>query len=153
MNKEVEIIIYSDDPKIEPTILKVDLGIDNGSYIQNSVFINTTSPQYIHIDNKDLFKTLFSYSFFIYRRWPEAEEYIKRDPEWAYNYSRYIIKGRWPEAEEIIIKKPEWAYNYVFNIIKGRWLEAEETIKQDSFYAFHYALNIMKERWSEAEEI
>lgn len=34
---------------------------------------------------------------------------IKQNPEWAYAYTRCVIKGRWPEAEEIIKQDPEWA--------------------------------------------
>ena len=80
-------------------------------------------------------------------------EYIKKDPRWAYNYARDIIKGRWLEAEEIIKKDPKWATYYAENIIKGRWIEAEEYIKKDPDWACSYAYIIKGSRWIEAEEI
>ncbi len=64
-------------------------------------------------------------------RWPEAEEFISKDPEQAFRYARFAIKGRWPEAEETIRKDPIWAYEYARHVIKGRWPEAEETISKD----------------------
>ena len=42
------------------------------------------------------------------KRWLEAEEYIKTNPEYAYWYARDIIEGKWPEAEEYIKKDPYW---------------------------------------------
>ena len=35
-----------------------------------------------------------------------------RDPRWLYYYTRYVIKDRWPEAEEYIKKDPEWWERY-----------------------------------------
>jgi len=47
------------------------------------------------------------------RRWPEAEPYIMKSPEYAYMYARDIRKkGRWPEAEPYIMKDPESASKY-----------------------------------------
>ncbi len=50
-------------------------------------------------------------------RWPEAEEFIIKDPKWAYCYAKNVIKGRWPEAEETIRKDPEWAMYYALYFI------------------------------------
>jgi hypothetical protein len=38
---------------------------------------------------------------------------IKKDPQWAYYYSRNVIKGRWKEGEEAIKKDQYWAYHYL----------------------------------------
>ena len=70
---------------------------------------------------------------------------IKKDPGYAYEYARYIIKGRWIEAEEYIKKDPQYAYYYATNIIKGRFLEAEEYIKKHPKYAYEYAKYIIKD--------
>jgi len=86
-------------------------------------------------------------------RWPEAEEYIKRDAVSIYYYARFVIKGRWPEAEEIIKKYPIWAYHYANDVIGGRWPEAEEFIKKYPQCAYFYAKDVIKGRWPEAEEI
>ena len=83
-------------------------------------------------------------------RWPEAEETISTDPEWAYQYA-HDIKGRWPEAEETISKNSEWAYFYALSVIEGRWPEAEETISKNPEWAYYYARNVIKGRWPEAE--
>ena len=80
-------------------------------------------------------------------------EIIKKDPRWAYNYAKDIIKGRWLEAEEIIKKDPHWAYYYAKGVIKDRWIEAEEYIKKDPYWACCYAYIIKGSRWIEAEEI
>jgi len=115
----MDIIIYSEDPKIKPKILKVD-----GS--------KWSFPKYININDKDLSKTLFIYAqVYVKKRWIEAEEFIKKDPILAYYYALNIIKGRWLEAEEFIIKNPWTACHYAIYIIKDRWPEAEKTIKED----------------------
>jgi len=71
---------------------------------------------------------------------------------WLYWYAENVIKGRWPEAEEYIMKNPYYAYYYAKNIIKDRWLEAEEYIMKDPKWAYWYALYVIKDRWLEAEE-
>jgi hypothetical protein len=86
-------------------------------------------------------------------RFIEAEDYIKKDSEYAYKYAHYIVKGRWNEAEPYIIKDPYWAYEYALDVIKGRFTEAEEYIKKDPRYAYRYAIDVIKGRWIEAEDI
>ena len=72
------------------------------------------------------------------------EKYGK-DPESAYYYTGYMIKGRWPEAEDVIKKDTCYAYLYALNVIKGRWPEAEEYIKKDPYYAYGYAYEVIKD--------
>lgn len=98
---------------------------------------------------------LSAYDYVILRikkRWPEAEEFIKKDTDVAYWYARDVIKGRWPEAENAIKKNPRHAYFYALRIIKDRWPEAEEIIKMYPEVAFEYAIDVMKKRWPEAEK-
>lgn len=87
-------------------------------------------------------------------RWHEGEKSIlnSHNLEMMFNYASIIIGGRWPEAEEHIKKDPNWAYQYAAHIIKGRWPEAEDTIKYHTDYACKYAINILGHRWLEAEE-
>jgi hypothetical protein len=84
----------------------------------------------------------------------QYEFIIKKDPTYAFYYSRDIIKGRWIEAELYIKKDPGWAYNYAKYIIKGRWNEAEEYIKKDPHYAYNYANCIIKDEnfWDKQNE-
>ena len=63
---------------------------------------------------------------------------IKRSPEYAYSYSKNIIKGRWLDAESIIMKDPFTAYMYAKNIIKGRWEEAESVIMTGEYWWDNY---------------
>jgi hypothetical protein len=44
---------------------------------------------------------------------------LRKTPDRHY-YPRDIIKGRWPEGEEAIKKNPGWAYRYSRDVIKGR---------------------------------
>ena len=70
----------------------------------------------------------------------------------AQAYAYYVINGRWPEAEEYIMKDPDSAYHYALNIV-GRWPAAEPYIMQDPRSAYHYASNVIKGRWPEAESL
>lgn len=72
--------------------------------------------------------------------------------EWAYWYTRYIVKDRWPEVEPFVIKNSDSAYLYAKNIIEGRWVEAEPIIMKNTKCIYLYAKNIIKDRWYEAEE-
>jgi hypothetical protein len=58
------------------------------------------------------------------------EHIIKKDPVYAYNYARDVIKGRWLEAEPYIITDTYSAYWYACYVMKERWLEAEPLIKK-----------------------
>ena len=48
------------------------------------------------------------------------------------------MKGRWLEAEPYIMKNPQYAYNYAINVLKRRWLEAEPFIFQDRVFGKYY---------------
>ena len=72
------------------------------------------------------------------------EKYGK-DPEYAYRYAYYVIKGRWVEAEDTIKTDSCWAYYYARDIIKDRWFEAEDVIKTDPEYAYHYARDVIED--------
>ena len=50
----------------------------------------------------------------------KLEQYIIKDPCYAYRYAKDVIKGRWKEAENIIATNSECAYAYALNIIKGK---------------------------------
>jgi hypothetical protein len=86
-------------------------------------------------------------------RWPEAEAVIATDPEWAYEYARDVIRGRWPEAEAAIAKDPKRAYRYAGNVVRGRWPEVEAVIAKDPEWAYLYAKDIIRGRWPEAEAV
>lgn len=63
----------------------------------------------------------------------ETEEYIKKDPQNAYKYAKYVLEDRWPEAEPepFILKKSGSDCLYALCVLKDRWPEAESQIKKD----------------------
>jgi len=86
------------------------------------------------------------------RRCPELESYIIKEPEVAYRYAYYVMKGeRWPDAEQYIMQDPEAAVLYTMHVIKGPWPELEPIIMRDPARAYWYAYYILKRRWPEAE--
>jgi hypothetical protein len=46
--------------------------------------------------------------------------------------------------ELIIIKSLQYAYFYSKEVIKGRWIEAEEFIKKDAYWAYYYVRDVIK---------
>lgn len=53
------------------------------------------------------FITRYIDTFKLSKRWPEAESYIMKMPQLAFDYAWRFIDGRWPEAEPYIMKDPE----------------------------------------------
>ena len=102
-----------------------------------------------------LYFIAYAYANFMQKRFPEAEEYIKKDPLYAYLYAKNVVKGEWPEAEPYILKDPEYVYKYAEEVLKGRWMEAEpyllEKANDIGVIIFRYAKDVVKGRWLEAE--
>jgi ApbE superfamily uncharacterized protein (UPF0280 family) len=100
-----------------------------------------------------LYFIAYAYANFMQKRFPEAEEYIKKDPLYAYLYAKNVVKGEWPEAEPYILKDPEYVYKYAEEVLKGRWMEAEPYLleKANGVIIFRYAKDVVKGRWLEAE--
>ena len=89
----------------------------------------------------------------LFARWPEAEKHIKRCPEIAYLYAKFVIKDRWPEAERYIKKCPSSARRYAKYVLKASWKSAEKTIMDfgKTYYSygtgkdgFDYVINVVK---------
>ena len=57
------------------------------------------------------------------KRDKNLEQYIIKDPGWAYLYARFIIKDRWIEAEDIISTDSKFAFWYAEDVIKGKLTE------------------------------
>jgi len=74
-------------------------------------------------------------------------------PAWTFEYAKDVIKGRWPEGEEIISRDAEYAFQYAKDIIKDRWPEGEKAILHNPYLIYHYAKDIIKDRWPEGEKI
>lgn len=104
-----------------------------------------------------LCKKAYEHSKFIRKgeRWPEAEKHIKRCPEIAYLYAKFVIKDRWLEAERYIKKCPSSARKYAKYILKARWKSAEKTILDFGYggglhsfgnrkEGFDYVINVIK---------
>jgi len=86
-------------------------------------------------------------------RWPEAEKHIKRCPDIAYLYAKFVIKDRWPEAERYIKQCPSSARKYAKYVLKAPWKSAEKTIMdfEKTNYSFgtgkngfDYVINVVK---------
>ena len=76
---------------------------------------------------------------------------VAKDPQWAYKYARFVIKGRFPEGEATIATDPGRAYEYADYVINGRFPEAEAAIATSPTWAYHYAKYVIKDRWPEGE--
>ena len=107
------------------------------------------------LKDKNIVEYLCWYTFNVIEgRWPEAESYIMKDAEWAYEYACNVMKNeRWLEAEPVIMKNAKWAYWYARYVINGRWPEAEPFIMKDAEWAYVYAKYVIEDRWPEAEPV
>jgi hypothetical protein len=98
--------------------------------------------------------TAFYYARAMGRRWGPAEKKIlaEKDVVTCFDYADQVIKGRWPEAEKFIIKNPDFALRYAIQVIKGRWPEAEKFIIKNPDFALLYANNFFGGKWEEYEK-
>jgi hypothetical protein len=79
-------------------------------------------------------------------RWIEAEDSIFSDAEASINYLRFLNTPS-TKAEEVIIKDPYYAYEYARDVLKQRWLEAEPMIMSNPDTAESYTRFVInKER-------
>ena len=174
----MRIIIYSDDPKIEPTCLIVKKK-------KWKLYYNTQKEGDDYINIKDLpsgmkqdpysgiyagfINCLKEYALHVIKdRWYEAEEFVFKHPEfaitssyWAYMYAKYYLKSRWPDAENkaILYVNPEYFYKYSNEIIKGRWKEGEPKVMHysisnfDTQWLYYYAKYVLKTQWPQKYHI
>ena len=61
---------------------------------------------------KDNAAEAYNYAAITGKRFIEGEPAIKTDPIYAYNYAKYILKHRWPEAEDVIKQNIVWWWDY-----------------------------------------
>lgn len=87
--------------------------------------------------------------------YPNCMNIIRREPYYAYQYARDVLKGRWVEAEPYIMKDRIAAHDYAKYVIGGRWLEYEpELINTNNAYScYMYAKEVIKGPWPEAEPV
>ncbi len=83
---------------------------------------------------------------------PEAREFMASNPEYAFEYANYILKGRFVEGEKVITTDPRYAYYYAIHVLKGRFSEAEKAIATNSRYSYLYARYVLKRRFQAGEE-
>lgn len=105
-----------------------------------------------HIIKREPEQAYYYARYIIKGRWPEAEPIILTHNESAYYYAYHVVQGKWPEFEQTILTNPHMIYRYCDLVTKERWVEAEPYIMKDPFHAYRYAKYIMKERWLEAEQ-
>ena len=94
---------------------------------------------------------IIDYCVKIGQRWEKAERFLAGDPQFAYTYSKRVIKDRWLEAEPAIMKDANTATWYAIDILHDRWPEAEPAIMKDATSAVEYAKSVIGGRWPEAE--
>jgi hypothetical protein len=114
-------------PKLTPTIaynLAVRLYKASGE--------RDTRLESVIMQNRDY---TYLYSDILLRPWPEAESIIAREPTWAYEYARYILKGSFPEGEPAIAQRQDYARWYANNLLEtdedyARFRKIERQIAQ-----------------------
>ena len=85
-------------------------------------------------------------------RCPEVEDIIATNPEYAYKYAMYAIKGKWLQGEDAIYTDPTVATAYVIHVLgKKRCRRLEKLIWDDPINAFNYAMHVIGGRWRKAE--
>lgn len=58
----------------------------------------------------------------------EVEPYMLFDPEYAYQYARYVLRGRFERGEKLVAADAGSAYWYAKDVIGGPWIMGEEAI-------------------------
>ena len=81
-----------------------------------------------NIANIKTAKDAYLYAAHDGKRYPELEKFIAKDPEYAYLYACYVIRGRWPEGEKAIATDGKQAFNYAKDVLKGRFKAGEKAI-------------------------
>jgi len=69
---------------------------------------------------------------------------VAKDPEFAYDYAQYVLKGPFPLAEPIIAKYPGYAYYYAMNVLNGPFPLGEPAIAKNPHIAYKYAQYVLK---------
>jgi hypothetical protein len=84
---------------------------------------------------------------------PTIDEIISHTPDTMYYFIKTFYNGkRLPEVEDKIVNNPEFAFEYAKFIINGRWPEAEPSFKKSRYFSSLYASAVMKQRWPEIED-
>lgn len=88
-------------------------------------------------------------------RFPEGEEVISKDPNWALYYAQDVIKGPWPEAEDTIAKDPETTVDYAIAVLKKRFPKGEQILLKsgETYQIINYVREVLKKPWPAAEPI
>ena len=83
-------------------------------------------------------------------RWPEGENEISKDTQYAYGYANEVLKWQDvpPEVVQSLIKKPEYAYEYaMFVIAKDQVVPSEvvQSLIRNAEYAAYYANKLVQQ--------
>jgi hypothetical protein len=90
----------------------------------------------------------YEYARFVLKSpFPLGEPIIAKHPVYAYHYARDVLKGPFPLGEPIIAKHTVYAYYYAKDILKGPFPLVEPIIAKDPRYAYYYAKNMLKGPW------
>ena len=76
-------------------------------------------------------------------KFPDANQLITTDADFAYLYARKVLRKRFIPGEAAIAKGPDVAFEYVKTIVRKPWPLGEAAISKVPSYAFEYALNIL----------
>lgn len=88
------------------------------------------------------------------KRWPQAENIIKKVPYQSYLYARHVVRGRWEEAEASIAKCSNSSYLYAKYVLNDRFILGEnKKIWKHPRDIYLYSKYVLKSRWLEKEKI
>lgn len=85
-------------------------------------------------------------------RWPEGEDIVRRDSEWAYMYARDVVEGPWPPGESAIARDAESALSYAISMLGGQFQEGEAAIAKDPMRSYRYAVDVLHDRFPQGEK-
>jgi hypothetical protein len=74
----------------------------------------------------------------------KREAALAKDPEIAYSYALYVLKGPFKLGEPAIAKDAKWAYWYARIVLKGPFKLGEPEIAKDPYWAYWYVLDVPK---------
>ena len=104
------------------------------------------------IANEQRKAVFYAHSVLNGKRFPKAEINIAKDPESAYLYSKFIIKGPWEPGEKAIATDIAFSMRYASKIIGGQWEPGEDTISKDPKYSFDYATTVIHDKFPKGEK-
>jgi hypothetical protein len=81
---------------------------------------------------------LFKYSYKNNTRLTKYESIIAKNPFYAYDYAKNVVKGRFTLGETMIAKDDLCSYRYAIEVIKQRFPLGEISIIKNKIFIYRY---------------